>query len=88
MSDTTVVTEVTEMTEGNDDNKMVAAMAHALWVAEAGKAVPAEAEARKAAWKEAKRNHMRIAKVALKRLEKRGYSLVASGDAGGDEEQA
>lgn len=83
MSDTTAMTDTTD---GNEDNRAIAALAHALWMAELGKAVPADVEGRKAAWRDAKREKMRIAKMTLRRLEKRGYSLSAGGDAGGEDD--
>ncbi len=51
-------------------------LALALWQVQMGTSLPKEPEARKAAWKDAKREALRTARATLKRLSKKGVMLV------------
>ena len=69
------------------DNKAATALGHAIWIAAMGKEGPADSLARKAAWMEVKRDHVKLAKLVLRRLEKRGFTLTeTAGSADSDDE--
>ena len=56
--------------------RLTSDFAHTLWQASLGAEVPKEPEARKAAWKEAKKVWMQTARASQKRLARRGIVLT------------
>ena len=67
--------------------RLINDVAHAMWLAATGTNMPKEAEARKAAWKDAKKSQMQLARAFMKRLSKKGVTLVRS-DVSGPEAAA
>lgn len=61
-------------------------VAHAMWLAATGSNMPKEAEARKAAWKAAKKSQMQLARATLKRLSKKGITMVRTEVSGAEAE--
>ena len=79
MTDVDTDTMADEAKGPKADVKMVQVLAYSLWMATVGKDIAKEPAARKAAWQAAKPDHMRNARMVLKRLSKKGYDLVGNG---------
>jgi len=74
MSDAT--TEPGKNRKADPEVRLTNDVAHALWLASMGTDMPKDAEARKAAWKEAKKTRMQLARGFMKRLAKKGITLT------------
>lgn len=53
-------------------------VAHAMWMASLGPDIPKDAESRQAAWKEARKARVQIARGVMKRLARKGITLTRS----------
>jgi hypothetical protein len=76
MSDAT--TDTAKGRNNDPEVRLINDVAHALWLAASGGNLPKEAEARKTAWKDAKKSQMQLARGLMKRLSKKGVTLVRS----------
>lgn len=85
-------TEPAKNRKADPEVRMTNDVAHALWLAAAGSSLPKEPEGRKAAWKDAKKGQMQLARALVKRLAKKGIALsrteVADADAAAEAEEA
>lgn len=76
MSDAT--TDTAKNRKADPEVRLINDVAHALWLAANGTSLPKKAEERKSAWKDAKKGQMQLARGLMKRLSKKGVTLVRS----------
>ena len=71
-------TEPAKGRANDPEARLTSDFAHTLWLSSMGTDLPKDAEARKAAWKEAKKSWMQMARASQKRLSRQGIVLTRS----------